>query len=89
MSTITCEVGPQLAAQRNSQPRLAPRERQVVVLYVSGMTLDSVAQRLSISPHTAKEYLDRARGKYAEVGRPVPTKIDLFWEAIRDGLIGD
>lgn len=71
-----------------ARPRLSDRERNVLVLYVSGLKMTSVARRLDISPHTAKEYLDRARGKYVAVGRPAPTKVDLHREAMRDGLIG-
>lgn len=71
-----------------ARPRLSDRERSVLVMYVSGLKMTSVARRLDISPHTAKEYLDRVRGKYVAVGRPAPTKVDLHREAMRDGLMG-
>jgi hypothetical protein len=42
---------------------------------------------MGISPHTAKEYLDRVRTKYREVGRPVATRTELYAAASRDGLL--
>jgi DNA-binding CsgD family transcriptional regulator len=46
-----------------------------------------VANQLGISPHTAKEYLDRVRAKYAQVGRTARTRTELYVEANRDGLL--
>lgn len=82
------EVGRMPQQRELPKPRLSDRERNVLVLYVSGLKMTSVARRLDISPHTAKEYVDRVRGKYVAVGRPAPTKVDLHREAMRDGLIG-
>ena len=45
--------------------------------YVSGLTLESAARRLGISPETAKTYLKRVKAKYQEAGLPVYTKLDL------------
>jgi hypothetical protein len=39
------------------------------------------------SPHTAKEYLDRVRVKYANIGREVRTRTELYAQANRDGLL--
>ncbi|MEI8083942.1 MAG: response regulator transcription factor [Actinomycetes bacterium] len=69
------------------RPCLGDRERRVLMLYASGLKMSSVAHQLGISPHTAKEYLDRVRDKYTAVGRPVGTKLDLYREAVRDGFI--
>ncbi|MEI6624401.1 MAG: response regulator transcription factor [Actinomycetes bacterium] len=69
------------------RPCLGDRERRVLMLYASGLKMTSVARELGISPHTAKEYLDRVRDKYTAVGRPVGTKLDLYREAVRDGFI--
>lgn len=41
------------------RPRLAPRERQVLLDYASGLTLKATARRARISPNTAKYYLDQ------------------------------
>jgi len=75
-----------LAAAQDS-PELSPREHDALRLYASGLTLAAVAGQMGISPHTAKEYLDRVRAKYRQVGRPVRTRTDLYAEASRDGLL--
>ena len=36
---------------------------------------------------TAREYLDRIRVKYVELGRPAPTKVDLLRRAVEDGIL--
>lgn len=66
-------------------PNLAPREVETMRLYALGLPLKSVARRLSISQETAKEYLIRARRKYAEAGRPAQSKTDLYFLAVEDG----
>lgn len=68
-------------------PNLSPREIDALRLYASGLKLSAVANRMGISPHTAKEYLDRVRAKYAGVGRSVHTRTDMYVEARRDGLL--
>lgn len=68
-------------------PNLSPRELDALRLYASGLKLSAVAHRMGISPHTAKEYLDRVRAKYAQVGRAVHTRTDMYVEANRDGLL--
>ena len=45
------------------------------------------AQQLGIAHSTAREYLDRIRAKYVEVGRPAPTKVDLLRRAVEDGIL--
>jgi hypothetical protein len=36
---------------------------------------------------TLKTHLRRIRMKYAEVGRPAPTRRDLYVRAVEDGLV--
>jgi DNA-binding NarL/FixJ family response regulator len=87
-SWMSRELAVALAGDRSpGRPDLSPQERRVLVLYASGLTLDSVARRLGIRPGTAREYLDRVRGKYEAVGRPARSKVDLTREAIRDGFV--
>ena len=62
---------------RRERPALSPRELEVLGLYASGMTLDAVARRIGIAPGTARTHLARVKQKYAEVGRPAYTKLDL------------
>jgi two-component system, NarL family, nitrate/nitrite response regulator NarL len=59
------------------RPPLSEREHAVLMAYVSGLTLESTARSLGISPETAKTYLKRVKAKYREAGLPVYTKLDL------------
>jgi two-component system uhpT operon response regulator UhpA len=67
--------------------QLARRERDVLGLYASGLPLRLVAEQMGIAPSTVREYLDRIRAKYIEVGRPAATKVDLLRRAVEDGLL--
>ena len=69
------------------KPDLSPRELDALRLYASGLTLNSVARRMGVSPHTAKEYLDRVRNKYGQLGREARTRTELYVVAQDDGLL--
>lgn len=70
-----------------SRARLTARERDVLHLYAVGLPLKLVAAELGIATPTAREYLDRVRAKYVQVGRPAPTKVDLLKRAVEDGIL--
>lgn len=70
-----------------AKAQLGRRERDVLNLYASGLPLRMVAEQLGIATSTAREYLDRIRVKYVEVGRPAPTKVDLLRRAVEDGIL--
>lgn len=76
-----------ILASASTTPDLSPRELHALQLYASGLKLSAVATRMGISPHTAKEYLDRVRAKYAAVGRAARTRTELYMAASRDGLL--
>jgi two-component system, NarL family, nitrate/nitrite response regulator NarL len=76
-----------ILANAPEAPGLSPRELDALRLYASGLKLASVAHRMGISPHTAKEYLDRVRAKYESVGRVARTRTQLTTEAQRDGFL--
>lgn len=69
------------------EAKLSVREREVLSLYASGMSLKQVAYQLNIKPSSAKEHIDRVRVKYAKLGREAATKVDLFKRAIEDGIL--
>ena len=71
------------------RPDLSIQERSALQLYASGLTLEAVAHRMNVSPSTAREYLLRVRRKYADVGRTVRTKTDLYAAALQDGLLDE
>lgn len=83
---LSVDLAAMLASAADT-PDLSPRELDALRLYASGLKLSAVAHRLGISPHTAKEYLDRVRAKYQQVGRPARTRTELYAAASRDGLL--
>ncbi len=83
-------TSPEVAALVLTSPRrpaLSEVQERVLILYASGMKLDSVARAMGISPGTAATHLKRARAKYALVGRDTSSRVDLYREAVRDGFI--
>lgn len=70
-----------------AKAQLGRREREILHLYASGLPLKLAAEQLGIGYSTAREYLDRIRLKYIEVGRPAPTKVDLLKRAVEDGIL--
>lgn len=69
------------------EAQLSGREREVLSLYASGMSLKQVAFQLQIKQSSAKEHIDRVRTKYAKLGREAGTKVDLFKRALEDGIL--
>ena len=51
------------------------------------MSKASVGLRMSISENTVRQYISRARAKYAATGRTAPSKDALLARAIEDGVI--
>lgn len=68
---------------------LSGQERRALGLYASGLKIDSVARRMNLSPHTVVYYLRRAREKLAESGYPAPTRVDMYRQATRLGLLDE
>lgn len=80
------------AAALDSDPdlasaKLSPKEQEVLALYASGDKSTTVAARAGLSTSTVTEYIRRIRTKYALVGRPAQTKIDLYKRAVEDRLL--
>jgi len=67
--------------------RLSDREREVLVLYGSGVEIAQIAAQLCVTENSAREYLRRIRAKYTEAERPASTKVDLLRRAIEDGIV--
>ncbi|MEV4533510.1 response regulator transcription factor [Asanoa sp. NPDC049518] len=80
-------AGAMVGDRRSSRPALSDKEREALLLWFQSMSKASVAKRMQISEHTVKQYVDRARIKYARAGRPAATKSALLARAIEDGLI--
>jgi DNA-binding NarL/FixJ family response regulator len=75
------------ADSRRFRPRLSQREGDVLVEWFQCESKEMVAQQLGLSLRTVNTYLDRVRIKYANAGRPAPTKAALVARAIQDGLV--
>ena len=76
-----------LADQRPTRPALSDQEQQALLLWFQGMSKASVGRRMSISENTVRQYISRARAKYAATGRTAPSKDALLARAIEDGVI--
>ncbi len=84
-------VSPELAFvlsrdARPNRPQLSPQERVVLTAYASGATLQAAARRAGVAYGTAREYLERVKRKYTDVGRPTYTKLDLATRVREDRL---
>lgn len=71
------------------RPALSDQELRALQLYASGLKMAAVAHRMNVSANTAKEYIARVRAKYAALGRPAPTKTELYRQALRDHLLDE
>lgn len=85
-------LGPRMARalfndRTDGRPNLSEREKEVLVAWFQTESKDLVGQRLFIAPSTVRTHLQRARAKYAAVGRPAPTKSALLARAIEDGIL--
>jgi DNA-binding NarL/FixJ family response regulator len=67
--------------------RLSPRERHILALYASGETAQGIAEVTNLSRDTVVNYVARIRTKYALVGRPAATKVELHMRANEDGIL--
>jgi len=84
---MSSEIAAVLISAPESSVRLSEQERQVMVLYASGLKMDAVAEKMGITTGTAREYIKRVRVKYAKAGSPASTKTDLYRIALQEGLI--
>lgn len=85
-------IGPRmakaLAHDRNSgRIKLSEREIEVLRAWFQTESKELVGKRLYIAPTTVRTHLQRARAKYAAVGRPAPTKSALLARAVEDGIL--
>jgi DNA-binding NarL/FixJ family response regulator len=85
--TMSPEVASALLHQPDDQLSLSEQERRAMVLYASGLKMESVARRMNVSRTTAEEYIKRVRAKARKAGTPVPTKTDMYRMAQRAGML--
>jgi DNA-binding NarL/FixJ family response regulator len=85
-------VGPRMAKalindQTQGRINLSEREKEVLIAWFQTESKELVGKRLFIAPTTVRTHLQRARAKYAAVGRPAPTKSALLARAVEDGIL--
>jgi two-component system, NarL family, nitrate/nitrite response regulator NarL len=80
-------AGTMAADERPDRPVLSEQERTALLLWFQSMSKAAVAARMGIAESTVRQYIQRARIKYANSGRPAPTRTQLLAQAIQDGLI--
>lgn len=86
------ELSTEWAAAMDADPeldsaRLSTQEKRVLALFAQGVKAQTVAYELGIAYSTVDDYVRRIRTKYADIGRPAHTKIDLYQRALEDGLL--
>lgn len=86
-SYLSVELATLLHNARATRPTLTTREVEVLTLLYEGMVSKQVARQLDLAESTVKEHLKRIRGKYATLGRPVKTRIELLQRAVEDGYL--
>jgi len=84
---VTPSVAGAIAADPQTRARLSEQERTALLLWFQSMSKRSVALRMGVQESTVRQYIQRARLKYAAAGRPAPTQSALLARAIEDGLI--
>ncbi len=82
----------ELASAMDSDPDLdraglSPQEQQVLTMFATGVKAVAVASAVGIAESTVEDYVRRIRVKYARIGRPAHTKVDLYKRAIEDGFL--
>lgn len=79
-------VGDVVVVRRVPRPALSKREVEVLLAWLATESKREAAQVLFISAATVSTHVSRIRDKYAEVGRPAPTKAHLLIRALQDGF---
>ena len=85
-------LGPRMAKallndRTSGRTKLSEREKEVLRVWFQTESKELVAKRLNIASTTVSTHLQRARAKYAAVGRPAPTKSTLLARAVEDGIL--
>lgn len=85
-------TGPRMAKalvndRTSGRIKLSEREKEVLRAWFQTESKELVGKQLFIAPTTVRTHLQRARAKYAAVGRPAPTKSALLARAVEDGIL--
>lgn len=83
--TIVTDAAAAAMPDTSTAPVLSAQEARVLELYASGMTIAEAAEAIGVRQDTARKYLSRVKQKYATVGRPARSKLELAQRAWHDG----
>lgn len=85
---ISPEMLRALSAALRERPQLSVQQETVLIRYTSSdAKLPTVARHLGMQPETLKTHLRRIKHKYAELGRPAHTRLELYRRAVEDGFV--
>jgi two-component system, NarL family, nitrate/nitrite response regulator NarL len=80
-------VTPSMAGGLLQAVHLSRREQEALRYLFQGMSYAAIARAMYISVDTVKQYLERARAKFAAAGRPCPSNTVLLARCMEQGLI--
>lgn len=75
------------AIQADNRVRLSVQERDALRAWFQTGSKPLAAKRLGVSNRTIETYIDRARIKYATLGRPAGSMAALIRRALEDGVV--
>lgn len=76
-----------MATAPDDRAKLSPREREILLAWFRSSSKQLVAERCFLSVSTVNRYIERARDKYAALGREASTKAELLQRTVEDELI--
>lgn len=84
---LSAEMAAVLQRDAALRPQLAPREQETLRHVAEGLADKQIATVMGIAEDTVKEYLKRIRAKYADLGRPAGSRVELHRRAVEDGYV--
>jgi DNA-binding NarL/FixJ family response regulator len=76
-----------LAGAPAARAKLSPREREILLAWFRSSSKQLVAEKFYLSVSTVNRHIERAREKYAALGREASTKAELLQRTVEDELI--
>ncbi|MCO5293331.1 MAG: response regulator [Homoserinimonas sp.] len=80
-------LSPAPGTPESKSVKLSQSEKRALILYVSGMSTQEVAEKMDVQFETAKTFLRRIRQKYARAGKVASKRNDLLLRAAEDGYL--
>jgi DNA-binding NarL/FixJ family response regulator len=84
---INTEISATITAKNSPIELLSQQELRACLLYSTGIKIDSIATHLGISKNTAKQYVARAKRKFASQGVIARNKTEMYKYLRDNGFI--